>query len=386
MYNERGERAIERILNLSTPVPTKGLAEYEWISAGLCLPVNDDSSNRLVDVTKCDATHIGNMKVSGTAVNPAIVVNAVTGTERSYRETMRKTLLATVDVARLFSVTETTVKRWADEGRLKCQKTPGGHRKFEIRNVVEFAKTIDYEPAGVLALAEEDTLAPMIQVGVLGRDFEILKKAFIEKALSPDPSDLFKYFSYLYEHRVHLWEIHDFIIRPGMEDIGRQWANGQIGINHEHRASYEVLDALAKLQAHIFIEPFCGKSVICACPEQELHEVGLRCCAYLFQSEGWVVHYLGAQTPYEAISTAIQELKPAALCLSFTIADVVTKPEDLDQLCSVCSKTGAKLLLGGRGVPRAFLDHGLCETVYPSTKQLFEYISKTCYRGENLRT
>jgi excisionase family DNA binding protein len=55
------------------------------------------------------------------------------------RPVMQRTILSTADVARLFNVTETTVKRWADEGVLRCQKTPGGHRRFVIKYVVEFA-------------------------------------------------------------------------------------------------------------------------------------------------------------------------------------------------------------------------------------------------------
>ena len=98
---------------------------------------------------------------------------------------MHKTVLSTVDVARLFNVTETTVKRWADEGTLKCQKTPGGHRKFPVRNVIEFAENNNFEPTGALTMPDHDGLGSAIQVAILRRDFPELVRAFIEKALSP---------------------------------------------------------------------------------------------------------------------------------------------------------------------------------------------------------
>jgi excisionase family DNA binding protein len=43
-----------------------------------------------------------------------------------------KRLLSTADIARLLSIDVSTVKRWADSGKLHCCKTVGGHRRFRI--------------------------------------------------------------------------------------------------------------------------------------------------------------------------------------------------------------------------------------------------------------
>lgn len=134
--------------------------------------------------------------------------------------TIRKTILSTADVARLFNVTETTVKRWANEGTLKCMKTPGGHRKFEMKHVVEFAQSLNFEPTGALTLTTEDALAQKIQIAILSRDFAVLREALLQKVLSQTRPDLFLYLSYLYQHKIHLWEIFDLIISPAMRAIG----------------------------------------------------------------------------------------------------------------------------------------------------------------------
>ncbi len=44
--------------------------------------------------------------------------------------------LSRSEVAELLGVSSTTVTRWAREGRLPCQKTLGGHHRFE-RTVIE---------------------------------------------------------------------------------------------------------------------------------------------------------------------------------------------------------------------------------------------------------
>jgi excisionase family DNA binding protein len=52
---------------------------------------------------------------------------------------------STADIARLLSVDPSTVKRWADSGRLQCYKTVGGHRRFSLSQVKEFITSYHLE-------------------------------------------------------------------------------------------------------------------------------------------------------------------------------------------------------------------------------------------------
>jgi excisionase family DNA binding protein len=290
---------------------------------------------------------------------------------------MQKTILSTADVARLFNVTETTVKRWADEGTLKCQKTPGGHRKFEIRNVIEFAEKNNFEPAATLTMPASDEHAPAVQMAILGRDFPTLVGAFVQKALAPDPLELFRFLSFLYEHRIHLWEIYDLILQPAMALIGEQWARGEIDVSHEHRASYETLDALAKLQTQIRIKPSVGLSVVCACVGEEAHEIGLRCASNIFESEGWKSHYLGARSPNSSVTMAIRELKPDAVCLSIThVSDERVLSEELGEISRILHSGHGILAAGGRGATPQVLGDGVFDAVFSSCKDLLDFITQ----------
>ncbi len=290
---------------------------------------------------------------------------------------MHKTVLSTVDVARLFNVTETTVKRWADEGTLKCQKTPGGHRKFPVRNVIDFAEKNNFEPTGILTMPDYDGLGSAIQVAILRRDFPSLVRAFIEKALSPDRSDLHTFFSFLYEHRIQLWEIYDLVLRPGMAEIGERWVRGEIGVSQEHRASYETLDALARLQAEILIKPQTQESVLFACLGDELHEIGLRCASYLFEAEGWTTHYIGARTPSPAIVTALGELKPSVVALSITNAsDPGQLRQDITGIAHAARSRNIRLILGGTGIPAEVLDTKLYDGLLRSSRAIHTYIDQ----------
>jgi excisionase family DNA binding protein len=57
----------------------------------------------------------------------------------------RTKFFSTADIARMLSVDASTVKRWADSGRLPCYKTVGGHRRFTLIQVREFISSYHLE-------------------------------------------------------------------------------------------------------------------------------------------------------------------------------------------------------------------------------------------------
>lgn len=288
---------------------------------------------------------------------------------------MQKTILSTADVARLFDVTETTVKRWADEGELKCQKTPGGHRKFQIRNVVEFADRNNFEPLATLALPGTDQMAGAIQLAVLERDYAKLVEAFVDRALSPDRHDLALFLVYLYEHKIAPWEIYDLIVRPGMQLIGEKWMKGEIDIAQEHRASHETLESLSRLQTEVYVKPPAGKSVLCACLDSEMHEIGLRTAYYVFEAEGWHTVYLGSLTPFRSLLRSVSETRPDVVCLSATGPDNYQELEaKLRQLRNTVDAYGGKVILGGRLATNLPFDRALVDATLSSVRELVDFI------------
>lgn len=275
----------------------------------------------------------------------------------------------------MFSVTETTVKRWADEGTLHCHRTPGGHRKFEMRQVVEFAEQNNFDPVGTVEVVGGDRISTSLQLAVLSRDYTTLVVEFVTRALSPSRTDLYTFLTFLYEHRIHLWEIFDLVVAPGMREIGERWARGEIGVNHEHRASYETLDALAKLQARILIKPEEGHAVLLAALGDEQHEIGLRCVSYLFESEGWRTHYLGARTPAPAVIAAAQEASPAVICLSVSQPErLASLRQEIAEIVAAARGFHAHVLVGGRAAAAAVEREEADLTVASSSRELLDFI------------
>jgi len=47
----------------------------------------------------------------------------------------------TMEIAEFLGVSASSIQRWADSGKLKCTSTEGGHRKFSVDHLKEFAMT-----------------------------------------------------------------------------------------------------------------------------------------------------------------------------------------------------------------------------------------------------
>jgi excisionase family DNA binding protein len=53
--------------------------------------------------------------------------------------------LRTWEVAELLSVSSKTVTRWAIDGKIPCQKTLGGHRRYPRRDILELKASLMVE-------------------------------------------------------------------------------------------------------------------------------------------------------------------------------------------------------------------------------------------------
>lgn len=109
------------------------------------------------------------------------------------------------------------------------------------------------------------------------------------------------------------------IVTEAMRRVGELWHQHQISVDMEHYCTSITQMALAQLYPLIFSQPRKGKSVLVACVGSELHEIGARMVADIFEYNGWDSLYLGAAVPIEAIQSAAAEQQPDLVALSVTM-------------------------------------------------------------------
>src|SRR5690348_11552882 len=66
------------------------------------------------------------------------------------------------------------------------------------------------------------------------------------------------------------------VLTPALDEIGRRWETGEIGVAWEHRASAITEGILGTLAPRMRVPPSSGRLAVVACTEGEMHALGAR--------------------------------------------------------------------------------------------------------------
>jgi MerR family transcriptional regulator, light-induced transcriptional regulator len=110
------------------------------------------------------------------------------------------------------------------------------------------------------------------------------------------------------------------IFRPALYEVGRLWQANEITVAQEHYCSAATQLIMSQLFPLIFNAARRGKTIVAACAAGELHEIGLRTVADLFEMAGWDTHYLGGNVPVADLLRMLADRHANVLAISATIA------------------------------------------------------------------
>ena len=109
------------------------------------------------------------------------------------------------------------------------------------------------------------------------------------------------------------------VILPFLHRLGVRWATAQATVAQEHFASNIIGGRLRGLARGW--GDGVGPSALLACPPGELHELGLLSFGLALRERGWRITYLGADTPLDAIVSALDEVAPEIVVIAAVAAE-----------------------------------------------------------------
>lgn len=142
-------------------------------------------------------------------------------------------------------------------------------------------------------------------------------------------------------------DIYIQILAESMRRVGELWHTAQIGVDLEHYCTSVTQMAMTQLYPVIFETERKNKTLLCACPGRELHEMGARMLTDVFENAGWDSVYLGAAVPVDALIVSIEENQPDLVAFAVTMP---THLMDCEKLVVEVRKKFPKLpiAVGGR--------------------------------------
>lgn len=112
--------------------------------------------------------------------------------------------------------------------------------------------------------------------------------------------------------------LYEALFKTALYRIGDLWQEGKISVAAEHLASAVVEAIMNELYDRVITVGHTGKTMVAACVEGELHRIGIRMVADIFEMNGWHAYFLGANTPDADLFDFIHKNTPDALALSLS--------------------------------------------------------------------
>ena len=256
--------------------------------------------------------------------------------------------LTTRQLARRWHVSEATIKRWADAGRLHPARTLGGHRRFALSEVLRFqnAHGLDVDrtarQSAVLAQARVDTHQGAFDPDPASQFFEAINQGHEAAATATLLG------SYL--NGVPLVEILDGTVTNAMHRVGDLWQCGDLTVADEHLATQIATRAIESLRDGMQRGGTDERRALVCAVEDELHEIAVLCVELLLEEMGWDVKNMGANTPFYALNDALKKHRPGLVCISSTANMALSRnAREYEEFRAAARSAGARVVLGGEG-------------------------------------
>lgn len=255
--------------------------------------------------------------------------------------------VSTAQVAQALGVSVTTVKRWVDDRVLPAHRTPGGHRKLLMADVLRLTREGNLPQADLTALLPKsgqtvhnpaETLTQFL-AAIASDDAELMRTLVIGS----------------YQSGTSVETLADQVISPAMQHVGREWEAGRLPVMKEHRVSQAVMAVMYELRAYLRANADSGRPVaVGGAPEHDHSALPSLLAKLTLLDGGWDAINLGPHTPAFAFRTAIDELHPALLWVSVThLQNPDRFVTDFNDLSAHAEVRGVAVAVGGRGLTQA---------------------------------
>jgi methanogenic corrinoid protein MtbC1 len=231
-----------------------------------------------------------------------------------------KDLVTPRQVAQAIDVSESSLKRWCDQGLIPTVRTAGGHRRMPVNGVLNFLRNSGYQ----LIHPEVLGLPPATQGG-RDRKLNAERERLAAALMSGDEQICVEVVLNLYLAGHPMSTICDEVLSSVFDEIGEKCGCGQMSVYQErrscelcHRVMLEVRRALPELRPEAPIAIGCTidgdrETLPSLMTEMVLRENGWRACS------------LGSMLPFLSLRQAICDMRPKLCWMTFS---VIREPEE----------------------------------------------------------
>lgn len=211
-------------------------------------------------------------------------------------------------LAQALGVSESSLKRWVDAGKIAAARTEGGHRKISLAEAVRFIRETG-APLAHPEMLDMPEVAVAHQRALEGED-RLYTYLVAGDAVAARGWLLSRYLA-----GASIEELGDGPIKEAMHALGELWNHDEGGIFIEHRGTDICLQALAQLR-NTFEPPSDAPIAIGGAPEDDPYLLPTFLAATVIAASGMRAVNIGPDTPIGAMQAAVAHHAPRLVWIS----------------------------------------------------------------------
>ncbi|MFQ5741177.1 MAG: helix-turn-helix domain-containing protein [Acidobacteriota bacterium] len=216
---------------------------------------------------------------------------------------------STRQLAQMWNVSESTVKRWADSGDLHCRRTPGGHRRFTLQDIHTFQLKRGFEANGLLA--NESWEDPDVEVSVNQRNFAKVCDQVFYLASRNQRLQIKELLERLYLRGVELVQLYDDVLMPVLRKTRAALNRRELVKGHDCLVGNNLEESMSYLFPEIIRRRPNGRMVLCAAPDSG-KALLVNAISRILEVEGWESLNLGHNVSFSVMAEIVR-LEPVSL-------------------------------------------------------------------------
>ena len=266
--------------------------------------------------------------------------------------------LSSKDTANILGINISTLKRWTDSGKIKCEKTAGGHRKFTMQHIRGYYKSFS-ESSKNISLGIENKEQKFLYGLINDRDYKELAQNLAASSLKADELSVRTIVNGLYMNGVPIPDLLDYVIDVAGHIVELQLKTNKIDHTDAYLSRNVITRSVDSLNNDQPNGSFNGKNALCVNFEDNLPDIGVVMSEVLLRNNGFNVYNTGSHAELGNLKNIIKNRKINLLlfylcdlqCCNAIVEKNINKTKNqIIEIVTLAKKINTKVIFGGEGL------------------------------------
>ena len=266
--------------------------------------------------------------------------------------------LSSKDTANILGINISTLKRWTDSGKIKCEKTAGGHRKFTMQHIRGYYKSFS-DSSKNISLGIENKEQKFLYGLINDRDYKELAQNLAALSLKADELSVRTIVNGLYMNGVPIPDLLDYVIDVAGHIVELQLKTNKIDHTDAYLSRNVITRSVDSLNNDQPNGSFNGKNALCVNFEDNLPDIGVVMSEVLLRNNGFNVYNTGSHAELGDLKNIIKNRKINLLlfylcdlqCCNAIVEKNINKTKNqIIEIVTLAKKINTKVIFGGEGL------------------------------------